>query len=176
MFKIGRTLKVWIFWEGHKIFLNFVAFSEYPKFTAGSWEKEIILAGIFFFIFRPFFFCSTFSTCEKYLNKSIGPVVYIFVIYWVNHLAKKELPCLHKELFAHNSNRKTWWCDVLHLLYIIPYQSHTCSNWQSNNADLLSGFPFLGLLCLFATQFSTQNVPSNLTLNTCEACQFLTQC
>ena len=87
-------------------------------------------------------------------------------------LRRNYLPCLHKELFAHNSNRKTWWCDVLHLLYIIPYQSHTCSNWQSNNADLLSGFPFLGLLCHFGTQFSTQNVPSNLTLNTCEACQF----
>ena len=25
-------------------------------------------------------------------------------------------------------------------------QSHTCSNWQSNNADLLSGFPFRLLL------------------------------
>ena len=139
-----------------------------------SWQlrKRNHFGWHFFFIFRPFFFCSTFSTCEKYLNKSIGPVVYIFVIYWVNHLAKKELPCLHKELFAHNSNRKTWWCDVLHLLYIIPYQSHTCSNWQSNNADLLSGFPFLGLLCHFGTQFSTQNVPSNLTLNTCEACHF----
>ena len=62
-------------------------------------------------------------------------------------MLKRNYNCLQKELFAHNSNRKTWWCDVLHLLYIIPYQSHTCSNWQSNNADLLSGFPFLGLLC-----------------------------
>ena len=68
-------IKVWIFWEGHKIWKNlplkiwrysltsnfkcsnFVAFSEYPNITAGSWEKEIILAGIFFFSFSgPSFF------------------------------------------------------------------------------------------------------------------------